>query len=63
MSSNHPFPAIAFGGPPHSGKSVLTYLLSQHLRTLSIDYSPLPATPDGEGNWSYESPANLSKAL
>jgi CRISPR-associated protein Csx3 len=25
----NPFPAVVIGGPPHSGKSVLTYLLTQ----------------------------------
>ncbi len=42
------------GGPPHSGKSVLTYLLSQHLRQRQVAHYVLRACPDGEGDWSQE---------
>ncbi|MEF3272792.1 MAG: hypothetical protein K6356_00070 [Chloroflexus sp.] len=51
----HPFPAVMIGGPPHSGKSVLTYLLSQRLRQKNIEHYVLRACPDGEGDWSQES--------
>ena len=47
-------PAIAIGGPPHSGKSVLTYSLTQLLRDQQIDHYVLRACPDGEGDWSNE---------
>lgn len=50
------FPAIAIGGPPHSGKSVLTYSLTQLLRDQHIEHYVLRACPDGEGDWSNESP-------
>lgn len=47
-------PAIAIGGPPHSGKSVLTYSLTQLLRHQRIEHYVLRACPDGEGDWSNE---------
>jgi len=53
---SHSFPAILVGGPPHSGKSVLTYLLSQRLRAAAVEHFVLRACPDGEGDWSYEAP-------
>ncbi len=48
------FPAILLCGPPHSGKSILLYRLSQALRERSISHYGLRASPDGEGNWTYE---------
>jgi CRISPR-associated protein Csx3 len=48
------FPAILLGGPPHSGKSVLTYLLTKELRTRQVAHYVLHACPDGEGDWSQE---------
>ncbi|NTW00345.1 MAG: hypothetical protein HGA19_03450 [Oscillochloris sp.] len=48
------FPAIFIGGPPHSGKSTLFYRLSQTLRRLGVAHYGLRASPDGEGDWSYE---------
>jgi CRISPR-associated protein Csx3 len=47
-------PAILFGGPPHAGKSVLIYSLSQALRKRNIDHYAIRANPDGEGDWSQE---------
>ncbi len=47
-------PAILFGGPPHAGKSVLIYSLSQALRKCNIDHYAIRANPDGEGDWSQE---------
>lgn len=47
-------PAILFGGPPHSGKSVLIYSVSQALRQKDIPHYVLRACPDGEGDWSNE---------
>ena len=51
----HSLPAILIGGPPHTGKSVLTYNLSQALRKRYIDHYVIRACPDGEGDWSQES--------
>jgi len=44
------FPALMIGGPPHSGKSVLAYSLTQALRARQIDHYLLRACPDGEGD-------------
>lgn len=46
-------PAILIAGPPHSGKSVLAYLLSQRLREAQVSHIVLRAAPDGEGDWFY----------
>ena len=48
-------PAILVAGPPHSGKSVLAYLLSQRLRAAHVPHILLRAAPDGEGDWFYQS--------
>ena len=48
--------AILIAAPPNSGKSVLAYLLSQHLRDARMPHILLRAAPDGEGDWFYESP-------
>ncbi len=53
-SEINPFPAVMIGGPPHSGKSVLTYSLSQSLRENKVDHYVLRACPDGEGDFSQE---------
>ena len=45
------FPAILFAGPPHSGKSVLAYQVSQALLERGVQHYLLRAAPDGEGNW------------
>src|SRR6266849_6431229 len=50
----NPLPAILIGGPPHAGKSVLTYSLTQALRKRNIDHYVIRACPDGEGDWSQE---------
>ena len=47
-------PAVLIGGPPHAGKSVLTYNLTQALRKRNVDHYVLRACPDGEGDWSQE---------
>jgi len=49
-------PAILIGGPPHSGKTVLSYSLSQALRERNLTHYLMRAAPDGEGNWSQEIP-------
>ncbi len=51
------FPAILVGGPPHSGKSVLTYSLTQALRRRGVDHYVLRAAPDGEGDWANSPPS------
>ncbi|MFQ5613153.1 MAG: hypothetical protein ACE5H9_13575 [Anaerolineae bacterium] len=48
------FPAVMIGGPPHSGKSVLTYSLTQALRQRGVAHYVLRAVPDGEGDWANE---------
>ncbi len=50
----HSLPAILIGGPPHAGKSVLTYNITQALRKRYIDHYVIRACPDGEGDWSQE---------
>ncbi|BCX03538.1 MAG: hypothetical protein KatS3mg053_1476 [Candidatus Roseilinea sp.] len=52
MDAINLLPAILIGGPPHSGKSVLAYSLSQVLRARKIAHYLLRAAPDGEGDWS-----------
>ncbi len=49
-----PFPAILIGGPPHSGKSVLTYSITRALRKRRIEHYVIRAAPDGEGDWANE---------
>ena len=57
------FPAILVGGPPHSGKSVLVYNLTQALRKKQSAHYVLPACPDGEGDWSQEAERGLAQVL
>ncbi len=59
----NPFPAVVIGGPPHSGKSVLTYLLTQRLRALQVEHYVVRACPDGEGDWSQEAPPERVRLL
>lgn len=47
-------PALLIGGPPHRGKSVLSYILSKRLKTRHVDHYLIRITPDAEGNWYYE---------
>jgi CRISPR-associated protein Csx3 len=58
-----PFPAILVGGPPHSGKSVLVYSLTQALRSRRILHYAFRACPDGEGDWSNESDRATVRAI
>lgn len=55
-------PAILLGGPPHAGKSVLAYYLSQSLRRLGLPHYLTRAAPDGEGDWTQEGEARAMQA-
>ena len=57
------FPAVVVMGPPHSGKSVLTYLLSRALLRARAAHFVLRTAPDGEGNWFYEGAASTTRLL
>src|SRR5438309_10168946 len=56
-------PTILIGGPPHAGKSVLTYNLSQALRRHNVPHYVLRASPDGEGDWSQEMNQNTAQLI
>lgn len=47
-------PAVLIGGPPHTGKSVLLYNLTQALYERGVRHHAIRACPDGEGNWFQE---------
>jgi len=57
------YPAIVIGGPPHSGKSVLTYNLSQALRVQAVEHFVVRACPDSEGDYSEESSSELIRKI
>jgi CRISPR-associated protein Csx3 len=57
------FPAVFIGGPPHSGKSVLTYSLTQALRRRGVEHYVLRACPDGEGDWANEADQALVRTI
>lgn len=63
ISKTNPLPAVALGGPPHSGKSVLAYSLSHALRLQNVPHYVLRAHPDGEGDWANEADGDLVRAL
>lgn len=56
-------PAILIGGPPHSGKSVLTYSLTHALRRCKVDHYVLRACPDGEGDWANQADQALVRRI
>lgn len=56
-------PAIVIGGPPHSGKSVLTYSLSMALRERDVPHYVLRTAPDGEGDWFNQIAADVARTL
>ena len=58
-----PFPAILIGGPPNSGKSLLTYNLTQALRARQTAHFVIRAAPDGEGDWSHQIDRTLVQEL
>lgn len=52
QSNSVSLPAVALGGPPHSGKSVLAYSLTRALRERETPHYVLRAyPPDYEGDW------------
>jgi CRISPR-associated protein Csx3 len=57
------FPAVLIGGPPNSGKSVLTYHLTQALRERGVQHYVLRAAPDGEGDWSSQADQSLVRTI
>lgn len=57
------FPAIVIAGPPHAGKSVLAFLLTQRLREIGVSHYLLRAAPDGEGDWFYLGQPGLVRTL
>ncbi|MGQ9502718.1 MAG: CRISPR-associated protein Csx3 [Anaerolineae bacterium] len=57
------FPAVAIGGPPHSGKSVLAYSLTKALRARGVAHYVLRAFPDGEGDWANEADQALVRRI
>ena len=57
------FPAVMIGGPPHSGKSVLAYSLTQALRARAVAHYVLRAYPDGEGDWANEADQALVRRI
>jgi CRISPR-associated protein Csx3 len=63
MIHSDQLPAVLVGGPPHSGKSVLIYSLSQALRARGVEHYALRACPDGEGDWSNEAPSELVREI
>lgn len=56
------FPAVVIGGPPHSGKSVLTYLLTRRLRLASRALC-VARLPRRRGDWSQEAPPETVRLL
>lgn len=62
-SKSNVLPAVALGGPPHSGKSVLAHSLSQALRWRDVPHYVLRAYPDGEGDWSFQAERELVREL
>lgn len=56
-------PAVLIGGPPHAGKSVLTYSLTRALRQYGVEHYVMRACPDGEGHWSQEAPRQVAENI
>ena len=57
------FPAVMIGGPPHSGKSVLIYSLTQALRKIGVAHYVLRSAPDGEGDWANEADQQVVRQI
>jgi CRISPR-associated protein Csx3 len=56
-------PAVLVGGPPHAGKSVLFYHLTQALRACGVSHHAIRACPDGEGNWFHEGDTEMVSTI
>jgi CRISPR-associated protein Csx3 len=56
-------PAVLIGGPPHMGKSVLSYALHRALRRRGVPHYLYRACPDGEGDWFHEGPGDVVRAI
>jgi CRISPR-associated protein Csx3 len=54
MITANPLPAILVGGPPHAGKSTLTYNLTRELRRCAIPHYVFRASAENEGDWFME---------
>lgn len=63
MKAERVQPAVLIGGPPHAGKSVLTYSLTRALRQYGVEHYVMRACPDGEGHWSQEAPRQVAEAI
>lgn len=57
------FPAIVIGGPPHAGKSVLVYALTEALRRRGVEHYTLRAHPDYEGDWAARIPQDRVRRI
>lgn len=57
------FPAVLIGGPPDSGKSVLTFSLTHALRQRGVQHYVLRACPDGEGDWTHTADQTLVRTI
>lgn len=58
-----PQPAVLIGGPPHAGKSTLTYSLMRALRKHGVAHYVMRACPDGEGHWTQEIPQQVREVI
>jgi CRISPR-associated protein Csx3 len=56
-------PAVLVGGPPHAGKSVLSYSLAKALRQRRVEHYLYRACPDGEGDWFQEGREEIAKEI
>ncbi len=56
-------PAVLIGGPPHMGKSVLSYTLHRALRRRGVPHYLYRACPDGEGDWFHEGREDVVRAI
>jgi CRISPR-associated protein Csx3 len=55
--------AVLIGGPPHMGKSVLSYTLHRALRRRGVPHYLYRACPDGEGDWFHEGREDVVRAI
>jgi CRISPR-associated protein Csx3 len=57
------FPAVFIGGPPQTGKSVLTYGLSRVLNQRRVQHYVLRICPTDEGDWASETEQELVRTI